>query len=118
MRVLLVDDSRAIRLLLRTYIGQAPGQEIVGEAENGAEGVEQARLLRPDVVIMDVQMPVMDGLQATQIITSEMPDVRVVLFTSSTRPSEAAVKRSGASAFFSKREPRRLVEYLASMLAA
>ena len=78
VRVLIVDDADPIRLLLRGMLGTAEGVEVVGEAGDGAEAVELARRLRPDVVIMDVTMPVMDGIEATTKIVEELPEVRVL----------------------------------------
>ena len=78
VRVLIVDDADPIRLLLRGMLGTADGVEVVGEAGDGAEAIELARRLRPDVVIMDVTMPVMDGVEATSVIVEELPEVRVL----------------------------------------
>lgn len=65
-RILLVDDQSLVRVGFRTILETAPGFEVVGEAADGRVAVEQARALRPDVICMDVQMPVMDGLAATR----------------------------------------------------
>lgn len=82
IRVLLVDDHSVVRQGLRMFLDMDPELEVVGEAANGAEGVEQARALRPDVVLMDMLMPVMDGINATGIIRKELPDVEVIALTS------------------------------------
>jgi DNA-binding NarL/FixJ family response regulator len=81
LRILLVDDTALFRGSIAELIGQQDGLTVVGEAENGLEAVEKARALRPDVVIMDVEMPVMDGVEATRLIREQMPGVRVVMLT-------------------------------------
>src|ERR1051325_1841444 len=82
IRVLIVDDFAIVRSGLRTFVGLDAECEVVDEAADGAEGVRQARRLRPDVVLMDLLMPEMDGVTATQHIRTELPDVEVVALTS------------------------------------
>lgn len=79
-RVLLVDDHRLVREGLRRTLEDA-GFEVVGEADNGADGVEMAERLRPHVVLMDVSMPVVDGITATRRMRSRAPDAHVVVLT-------------------------------------
>ena len=79
-RVLLVDDHRLVREGLRRTLEDA-GFEVVGEAENGADGLELAEQLRPHVVLMDVSMPVVDGITATRRMRSRVPDAHVVVLT-------------------------------------
>lgn len=79
-RVLLVDDHRLVREGLRRTLEDA-GFEVVGEAENGADGVDLAEQLRPHVVLMDVSMPVVDGITATRRLRSRAPDAHVVVLT-------------------------------------
>ncbi|MBW3621189.1 MAG: response regulator transcription factor, partial [Actinobacteria bacterium] len=79
-RVLLVDDHRLVREGLRRTLEEA-GYEVVGEARDGVEGIELAEQLRPHVVLMDVSMPVLDGLTATRRLRSRAPDSRVVILT-------------------------------------
>lgn len=81
IRVLLVDDTALFRTAIAELIDAQEGLSVVGEAENGLEAVEKARSLRPDVVVMDVEMPVMDGVQATRLIREQMPGVKVVMLT-------------------------------------
>ena len=85
-RVLLADDHDVVRQGFRLVLGTQPDIEVVGEAPNGREAVEQARRLRPDLVLMDVTMPVMGGLEATRRIKAEMPGVCVLMFTSHEEP--------------------------------
>ena len=82
IRVLLVDDHSVVRQGLRMFLSLDPALEVVGEASNGAEGIEQARRLKPDVVLMDLVMPVMDGITAIQNLRKELPEIEVVALTS------------------------------------
>lgn len=82
IRILIVDDHSVVRQGLRMFLGLDPDLEVIGEAENGAEGVQKARELQPDVVLMDLLMPVMDGITAIGAIRREMPDVEVLALTS------------------------------------
>jgi two-component system chemotaxis response regulator CheB len=79
IRVLVADDSRAFRAILRTILGRAPEIEVVGEAQDGHEAVSQVLALRPDVVTMDVRMPGKDGLEALEEIMSRRPTPVVVV---------------------------------------
>ena len=81
-RVLIADDHSIVRQGLRMFLSADPEFEIVGEARNGAEAVKLACQLQPDVVLMDLVMPVMDGIAATAAIRREAPDVEVVALTS------------------------------------
>jgi two-component system nitrate/nitrite response regulator NarL len=81
IRILLADDTALFRSAIGELVGAQDGLEVVGEAENGLEAVEKARALKPDVVVMDVEMPVMDGVQATRLIREQMPSVKVVMLT-------------------------------------
>jgi DNA-binding NarL/FixJ family response regulator len=82
IRILIADDHSVVRQGLRMFLALDPELEVVGEAANGKEAVEQARALRPDVVLMDLLMPVMDGIAATTAIRSELPDTEVIALTS------------------------------------
>ena len=82
IRVLLADDHSVVREGLHMFLGRDPELEVVGEAADGAEAVTLARELHPDVVLMDLLMPVMDGIAATAAIRAELPDVEVVALTS------------------------------------
>jgi DNA-binding NarL/FixJ family response regulator len=79
-RILLVDDHQILREGIRRGLESA-GEEVVGEAENGEEAIELALQLRPDVIVMDISMPVLDGVAATERIIAEMPKTKVVVLT-------------------------------------
>jgi DNA-binding NarL/FixJ family response regulator len=80
-RILLVDDDPLVRSALSLLLGGQPDINIVGEAANGREGVAAARSLRPDVVLMDIRMPVLDGLEATRILHADPQPPRVIVLT-------------------------------------
>lgn len=80
-RVLLVDDQRLMREGLRTLLELEPGLAVAGEAGNGQEGLDLYVELRPDVVLMDVRMPVLDGVEATRRLIARFPDARVIILT-------------------------------------
>lgn len=102
MRLVIADDHALFRDSLRSLL-TARGMDVVGEAGNGREAVELARELKPDVVLMDLTMPEMDGLAATQMISAELPDVKVVILTASNEDADLfeAIK-SGAEGYLLK----------------
>jgi DNA-binding NarL/FixJ family response regulator len=103
LRVLLVDDDPVFRELMAFVLQTDAGAAIVGQASDGAEGVELARELRPDVVVMDLRMPRMDGFEATRQITASMRDARVLVVSSSTeRDDIERATRAGAAAYVPK----------------
>jgi two-component system nitrate/nitrite response regulator NarL len=81
IRVLLVDDHPLVRAGIRSCLEEHDGIEMAGEASNGREAVEMATDLRPDIILMDISMPEMNGLQATQEIRSILPDAKVIILT-------------------------------------
>jgi DNA-binding NarL/FixJ family response regulator len=81
IRILLVDDQPLFRRAIAQLIGEQPGLTIVGEADNGLQALEMARSLHPDMVLMDVEMPVMNGVEATHRIREELPAIKVVILT-------------------------------------
>jgi len=102
-RVLLVDDQSLIRLGFRMVLEAEPDFIIVGEASNGAKALEQVATHRPDVVLMDIRMPGMDGIAATAAIVQQHPDVRVLVLTTFDLDEYAfGAIRAGASGFLLK----------------
>ncbi|MGI5489135.1 response regulator [Microtetraspora malaysiensis] len=103
IRVVLADDQPLIRAGLRMVIDTAPDVEVAGEAGTGAQAVQLTRQLHPDVVVMDIRMPGMDGIEATQTITAESPDTRVIMLTTFDDDDNVyASLRAGASGFLVK----------------
>lgn len=82
IRILITDDHQVVRQGLRMFLSDDPGMEVVGEAPDGAEAVRLAHALKPDIVLMDMLMPVMDGIAATAQIRAELPDTEVIALTS------------------------------------
>ncbi len=111
-RVLIVDDHKVVRQGLRMFLALDPELEIVGEAASGEEAVQRARELHPQVVLMDLLLPGMDGIQTTAQIRAEMPGVEVIALTSV--PEEEALigaVRAGAIAYVRKdTEPEALCQ--------
>ncbi len=103
IRVLLVDDQALIRMGFRMVLEGEPDLEVVGEADDGVEAVELIASLAPDVVVMDVRMPRMDGIAATRRVVERCPDVRVLILTTFDLDEYAfAGLRAGASGFLLK----------------
>jgi len=102
MRVLIADDHALFRDGLRSLL-ESRGVDVVGEAHNGREAVDQAKRLNPDIVLMDLHMPELDGLAATRLISAEQPDVKVVILTASEEDAHLfeAIK-SGAQGYLFK----------------
>ena len=105
LRVVVADDQALVRVGFSGIIAATPGFTVVGEAGNGAEAVEAARKTRPDVILMDIRMPVMDGIEATRQITgaADTQDVRVLILTTFDLDEYVyAALRAGASGFLLK----------------
>lgn len=82
IKLLLVDDHQMVRLGLSSYFSIQDDMEVIGEAEDGQEGVEKALSLRPDVILMDLVMDGMDGIEATKEILAQWPEARIIIVTS------------------------------------
>ncbi len=116
MRVLLVDDHPLFLQSLKGLLNTS-GYEVVGLAGTGLEALKQARLLRPDLILMDIDMPECDGLAATRLIKAEMPEIRIVMLTVSASDEHLfeAVK-SGASGYLLKSQrAERFLELIAEV---
>lgn len=103
IRVLIADDHSVMRQGLSSFLGQECDIAIVGEAANGISALERARTLRPDVILMDLDMPEMNGLEATRIIHSEMPRIRIIGLSMYEEMEQAtAMYDAGAVAYLNK----------------
>jgi DNA-binding NarL/FixJ family response regulator len=104
LRVVLADDHEVVRAGMRALVDSSPGMKVVGEARDGAEAIARARELRPDVLVMDVSMPVMDGATATERVTRDFPEVRVLVLTAhEDRGHLTRLLEAGASGYVLKR---------------
>src|SRR3954464_12833331 len=114
VRVLLADDQALFREALATLLGARPEVTVVGEAEDGAEALARAAALQPDVVLMDLHMPVLDGIAATRRLRAEQPGVRVLALTTFDDDEDGfAALRAGAVGYLLKDvASERLVEAL------
>lgn len=102
MKVLLADDHALFKEGLRNLL-TARGIEVVGNASDGIEAAEQARARRPDVILMDIQMPRCDGLKATRLIKAELPEIKIVMLTTSADDEDLFESiKSGASGYLLK----------------
>lgn len=117
LRVLLVDDQRIMLTALRAYIAEADDIEVVGEATDGRSAVLQVQGLRPDVVVMDLQMPGMDGIEATALILERSPGTAVLAVTTfHTEEFALPALRAGAGGYLLKsEEPEVILEGIRSV---
>lgn len=100
IRVLLVDDEPMVRLGLKMRLDLEPDVEVVGEAADGASALAEAKVLRPDVVLMDVRMPAMDGVEATAALRRDLPGCAVVVLSLYDDDATRARARSAGAAGF------------------
>jgi DNA-binding NarL/FixJ family response regulator len=114
--VLLADDHRLVRAGLVRLLATATDIDVVGEASDGEQAVEQARALSPDVILMDLSMPIVDGIEATRQILASRPDVRIVALTSFVdHPKVAEMLEAGAVGYLLKDcEPADLLSAIRS----
>ncbi len=102
-RILIVDDHQLFRDGLKALINSETDMEVIGEAENGQRAVELARDLQPDVILMDVKMPVMDGIEATRRILSEMSGMKILALSMySGEGFNSGIMRAGALGYILK----------------
>ncbi|MPV49826.1 response regulator transcription factor [Pseudactinotalea sp. HY158] len=103
IRVLIVDNEALVRHALRIFVDRAEATAVVGEATNGADAIEECVRLQPDVVLMDIQMPQLNGIEATAQLSERCPDSRVLAITTFSSDSHVvAALRAGASGFLVK----------------
>lgn len=103
LKVLLVDDHDGLRGSLASFLKKQQGVEVIGEAENGVRAIEQTVRLHPDLVLMDRDLPVCDGFEATRAIKSRMPNTRVVILSAEAGESYRSMAwRSAADGFIDK----------------
>ncbi len=106
IRVVLADDHRILREGLASLLIEEPDLQVVGQAGDGLEAIELVRSTRPDVVLMDVTMPRLDGIEATRRITAEMPGIAVIGLSMHEEDDMAdAMRSAGATAYLSKGGP-------------
>ncbi len=119
LRILLVDDNLLFRKGLARLLDAQPDIDVVGEAQDGLEAVEQTQTLRPAVVLMDIRMPKCDGLEATRLIKAQMPEVKVVVLTVSDDEEDlAAAVRYGADGYLLKDlTPETLFQQLRALMS-
>jgi CheY-like chemotaxis protein len=114
LRILIVDDHAAVRSVFRGLLQERPELLVVGEAANGIEAIAEARAVRPDVILMDVSMPEMDGVEATRRIRAELPFIQILGLSTHVRGNDLHdIERAGAAGFFTKGvDTQRLIDHL------
>jgi len=119
VRVLIADDQKVIRDGLSMILGLLDGIVVVGTAVDGADAVRQARTLRPDVILMDLHMPVMNGVEATDILSQQTPAARVVVLTTYADDQWVfSALRAGARGFLTKDADAEEIKYALVTVAA
>ena len=118
-KILIADDHSLVRMGLSLLIAHQKDMELVGEAENGQAAVDQIRRLRPDVVIMDLMMPVLSGAEATKIVHTELPDVKIVILTSfgTSADLSQAISDGAAGVILKDSATKNLVEAIHTVAA-
>jgi CheY-like chemotaxis protein len=114
LRILIVDDHPTVRSTYRDILNKQPQLAVIGDAANGIEAIEHAHVLRPEVILMDIGMPHMDGIEATVRIRAELPEIRIFGLSMQPRSAAAqAIEQAGAEGFFVKGvDTQRLIEHL------
>ena len=118
-RILIVDDNPVLREGLKSILSQFSFFDIVGEAADGLEALNTAERLLPDLILMDISMPRMDGLTATKEIKKKWPGTKILVFTVHLTPEYlAAASKAGADGYLSKDSPRaELIQSIQNILA-
>jgi DNA-binding NarL/FixJ family response regulator len=116
-RVLIVDDHLAMRRAVTRVLQSQPNVEVCGEAENGRIAIEEAKRLKPDLIVLDLSMPIMNGLEAARVLRAMMPDVPILMYTSfaTSNLTEEAVA-AGVSRVSTKSSPPALIKDLQFLL--
>ncbi len=114
LRILLADDQALFRQGVAALVGMQPWMEVVGQASDGLEAIQLAREIVPDVILMDIEMPRCNGLEATSAIKQELPNVHIIVLTVSDDTSDlfTAIKRGADGYLLKNLEPRQLFEML------
>ena len=113
VRILVVDDADVTRRIVRAMVRQSPGLSVCGEAEDGATGVQKFDSLKPDVVVLDLSLPDISGLETARLMTSADPKVPLILFTIlQTEGLEGAAKQAGIRAIVPKTEAWDLISII------
>jgi len=103
LRILIADDHAQVRRVFRGLLEERSELRVIGEASDGLEAIAQAHALRPDVILMDVSMPNMDGIAATRRIKAELPSIEILGLSMQPRTEEThAIEEAGAAGFFMK----------------
>jgi DNA-binding NarL/FixJ family response regulator len=121
IRVLIADDEALVRAGFKILVDSTPGLSVVGEASDGVQAVRQSRALRPDVVLMDIRMPIMGGLEATKVILDDDKDLppRILIVTTFDEDEHVfEALRSGASGFVLKDTPPEKLREAIAIVAA
>jgi DNA-binding NarL/FixJ family response regulator len=117
VRILIADDSPFVRKAIRFLLESNPGWEVCGEATNGQEALDRAMKLTPDIIILDLVMPVMDGLQAARRMAVIAPKTPTVMLTMHTSPQlEAEANEAGVHSILSKSESSALVSTIENLV--
>jgi DNA-binding NarL/FixJ family response regulator len=118
IRILIADDHHVVRRGLAFFLKTQKDIEIIGEAGNGREAVELARTLKPDLILMDLVMPEMDGIQATKMIKTEIPEIKIMMLTSfSDQDHVIPALEAGASGYQLKDiEPDELIQCIKKIM--
>jgi two-component system, NarL family, nitrate/nitrite response regulator NarL len=118
-RTLIVDDSPLARRAIRDILERSPQFDVVAEAADGHEAIHRARQLAPDLVLMDLRMPGLDGLRAIQAIKEEFPSMQVVVLSVSDDPQDLfeAIKRGAQGYLIKNMEPQLWLEYLDALVS-
>ena len=119
IRILIADDHAFLRMGLTSYLASVADMDCIGEATNGKEAVELARRLRPDVIIMDLMMPDMNGAEATRLIHGEFPDIKIVILTTygTSRELSQAIANGATGVVMKDAEMGNLIETVRKVAA-